>query len=202
MKSLSLIILFLSSLGFAQTAEVKVMIVESDISKTLKIFALKKSEAKEAQIYFFDSTDFKLKNKGIILRARHKINDPDDVTIKFRPCTQDDLEVEVDYSAKASVESCSLTLKTKKLFPGEIDELLPVSASKLRSIGPIQSYKWKVEGFSFEVWQFKGKEILEVSKKVDLEEASNTLSEIQKLLKSNKIKTSNSQTKTEFAFSN
>ncbi len=108
----------------ADAVEIKATIEPRQIAKALSYFGVTEARAEKRVIYFFDTADLALFKSGLILRARRKIGQPHDTTVKFRPVRTEDIpskwhkdkgfKIEADASEKTFVRSASLTRDAAK----------------------------------------------------------------------------------------
>lgn len=108
----------------AEAVEIKATIHTQQVKAALARYHLDASNDEERYIYFFDTPKLDLFKIGIIARARRKVGDEHDSTIKFRPINPDTVsshwrkysgfKIEADASAKGIVVSGSLTMPVEK----------------------------------------------------------------------------------------
>lgn len=190
------LLLVLGSNSWAMDAEVKISLDPNQLKPALSAFGMKEKDGEEGDIYFFDTQDLMLFKKGIIFRARVR-GDRSDVVVKIRPCDDDKLERELDYSATKQVISCTFETSLEKkhmdrvlrekwsikdLFSKKLiaaaNSRVALDWSQLKIRGPIASQKWKRGDLSLELWVHEAGEFLEVSQKVDAQKAPTTLAEL------------------------
>jgi len=68
-----------------QGVELKVTVSERKERAAARAFGLDPKEGERRRIFFFDTLDLALFNKGLVLRAREVKNGKDDSTVKIRP---------------------------------------------------------------------------------------------------------------------
>ncbi len=110
--------------------ELKITVKSNQIDKARAGLKLVASQAERREVFFYDTHELALFERGVILRARKKLGAKDDSTVKLRPLTAGEVEkswfamdgfkCEVDSFGNKSVESCSLTSPQDS---GEIDEV-------------------------------------------------------------------------------
>lgn len=108
----------------ANAVEIKATIAPRQIAKALATFGVSEKHAETRIIWFYDTLDLKLFKAGVILRARRKIGQTHDATVKFRPVQPDDIaarwhkdqgfKFEADATQKMFVRSASLTRDVPK----------------------------------------------------------------------------------------
>lgn len=108
--------------------EVKVGVPASSIARALQALELKEAQGEARTVWFYDTPVLELFDKGIILRSRHGVGEPDDTTVKLRPMDASKADpswssvkgfkCEQDRTARQLVTSCSLTRAAKR---GAID---------------------------------------------------------------------------------
>src|SRR5262245_49057611 len=65
--------------------EIKATIPTHQVRNTLRAHGLDQNNDDERYIYFFDTPELDLLSAGIVVRARRRIGDQHDTTVKFRP---------------------------------------------------------------------------------------------------------------------
>jgi len=113
------------------SVELKMTVPDGEIRSTLRAMKLDVLDAQLRQVYFFDTPDLELFNKGIVLRARRIQNSDHDCVVKLRPVVpgnisarwrnSPDLTIEVDVVGGKAI--CSASLKTTRR-PARIEEVL------------------------------------------------------------------------------
>jgi hypothetical protein len=158
--------------------EIKVTLAESDTTRAQRVFRLAARDPSEREVYFFDTGDLALKQAGVILRARHIKDAPDDTTVKIRPLASEDVEsqwfdregfkCEEDWVGSKHISSCSFSRSpdhpiedtvegdnsVKKLFSDSQEGFLADYASEipwsdLRVLGPTDARVWKLKTSGF-----------------------------------------------------
>ncbi|MFM2153600.1 MAG: hypothetical protein RL199_2035 [Pseudomonadota bacterium] len=114
----------------AGQTELKVSIRPDQLKAAVRTLGLTDAKAEARSIYFYDTKDLSLFERGLILRARKVKHGADDSTVKMRPLVSSKVDkewfglrgfkCEEDRTGKRSVESCSLT---EEQDPGEIDDV-------------------------------------------------------------------------------
>lgn len=107
-----------------EAVEIKATIPHHQVRKALKNYRLDQNNDDERYIYFFDTPELDLFQEGIVIRARRRIGDQHDTTMKFRPVDPNGVsedwrrfagfKIEADASEKGVVKSASLTMPVKK----------------------------------------------------------------------------------------
>ena len=157
----------------AEGVELKVTVSEQKEQAAAEAFGLDPAAGERRRIFFFDTIDLALFQKGLVLRAREVKNGKDDSTVKLRPVDPQRLDpkwqrlkgfkIEADGvgdkltpSASLSVEQGQGEIKAvenrlraiDKLFSPEQEELLnsrvPVNFKTLQVLGPVDALRWKV----------------------------------------------------------
>jgi hypothetical protein len=114
-----------------ESVELKFTVPDGEIRSTLRSMHLDLLDTQLRQVYFFDTPDLELFNKGVVLRARRIQNANHDCVVKLRPVvpgnisarwrSNPNLKIEVDIVAGAPVCSASLTTLRR---PRRIEEVL------------------------------------------------------------------------------
>ena len=157
-----------------QGVELKVTVSEQKEQAAADAFGLDPSAGERRRIFFFDSIDLALFQKGLVLRAREVKGGKDDSTVKLRPVDPKKLDVKwhrlkgfkieadgvgdkLTPSASLSVEQGDGEIKAvekrlraiDKLFSPEQEELLnlrvPVTFKTLLVLGPVDALRWNVK---------------------------------------------------------
>lgn len=107
-----------------EAVEIKATIPTHQVRNALKRHGLDQNNDDERYIYFFDTPDLNLFNEGVVVRARRRIGDQHDTTVKLRPVNPKTVsedwrrfagfKIEADASEKGVVKSASLTLPVRK----------------------------------------------------------------------------------------
>ena len=90
--------------GGADTVELKVTVPVSDRSKGAAALGIDPLAGEIRQVYFFDTPDLALNQKGVVVRARRVQRKGDDSVVKLRPVVPDDLPPELRMSDNFGVE--------------------------------------------------------------------------------------------------
>jgi hypothetical protein len=158
----------------ASQVELKITLAPGQIDAARAALKLSSGAAEKRAVYFYDTQQLDLFNRGVILRARKMIGDDDDSTVKIRPLgaaqvakswfSMDGFKCEIDRVGAKSVESCSLTARQDK---DEIDDVAAAERSidklysdaqerllgdygmvpswkSLRALGPVKAQVWHV----------------------------------------------------------
>jgi hypothetical protein len=141
-----------------QGVELKVTVSEQKEQAAARAFGLDPKTGERRRIFFFDTVDLALFNKGLVLRAREVKNGQDDSTVKIRPIDPQTLadkwhrlkgfKIEADGVGGKLIRSASLSVEQrddeikaiesgvraiKKLFSAEqellLAEMSPVSVN-------------------------------------------------------------------------
>jgi hypothetical protein len=109
-------------IGDADSVELKLTIPESDQRSAVEALDMDPLDAELRQVYFFDTPELSLFEKGVVVRARRVQNKGDDSVVKLRPVVpgelpeplrdSDNLVVEVDAMPGGFV--CSASLKHER----------------------------------------------------------------------------------------
>lgn len=104
--------------------EIKATIEQKQIAKAMRYLGVTDASGEKRVIVFFDTPDLQMFKSGLILRARRKIGQQHDSTIKFRPLLPEDISAkwhkmsgfkfEADATAKTFARSASLTCDVAK----------------------------------------------------------------------------------------
>jgi hypothetical protein len=107
-----------------EAVEIKATIPNHQVRNALRLHGLDQNNDDERYIYFFDTPDLSLFSQGVVVRARRRIGDQHDTTVKLRPVdpsiVSEDwrrfagFKIEADSSEKGIVKSASLTLPVQK----------------------------------------------------------------------------------------
>jgi hypothetical protein len=94
----------LSSIGQADSVELKLTVPLADRSRAGAALAVDPIDAQIRQVYFFDTPDLALDRKGVVVRARRVQKKGDDSVVKLRPVVPADLPSEVRESTSFGIE--------------------------------------------------------------------------------------------------
>ena len=107
-----------------ETVEIKATIPTPQVQKALKRHGLDQNNDDERYVYFFDTPDLDLFQAGLVVRARRRIGEQHDTTVKRRPVDPQSVsedwrkfegfKIESDASEKGVVKSASLTMTVRK----------------------------------------------------------------------------------------
>jgi hypothetical protein len=107
-----------------ETVEIKATIPTHQVRNALKGHGLDQNNDDERYIYFFDTPELDLFQAGIVVRARRRIGEQHDTTVKRRPVDPNSVsedwrkfagfKIESDASEKGVVKSASLTMPVRK----------------------------------------------------------------------------------------
>jgi hypothetical protein len=86
------------------TVELKLTVPESDHGAVVTALGLDPLDAQIRQVFFFDTPDLALNQRGVVVRARRVQQKGDDSVIKLRPVVPSDLRADVRRSAAFGVE--------------------------------------------------------------------------------------------------
>ena len=111
-------------LGLVETAdsvELKVTLPESEHRSAITALGLDPLQAQIRQVFFFDTPDLQLQQRGIAVRARRIQGRSGDSVVKLRPIVPNDLPEDIRRSASMNVEVdampggyvCSASMKGK-----------------------------------------------------------------------------------------
>jgi hypothetical protein len=111
----------LGLIASADSVELKVTLPESEHRSAIGALGLDPLEAEIRQVYFFDTPDLQLQQKGVAVRARRIQGRSGDSVVKLRPVVPDDLPEDIRRSAGMNVEVdampggyvCSASMKGK-----------------------------------------------------------------------------------------
>ena len=95
---------FLGLIDGADSVELKLTVPDEDRRSTVVALDLDPLDAYLRQVFFFDTPDLALNQKGIVARARRTQGDPDDSVIKLRPVVPQELPDDVRSSKTFVVE--------------------------------------------------------------------------------------------------
>ena len=120
----------LGLMGGADSVELKLTLPEADQRSTVQALGLDPLDAHIRQVFFFDTPDLALNDRGVVVRARRIQGKKEhDSVVKLRPVVPDELPsqlrespnlvVEVDAAPGAHV--CSASMKGK-VGPGDVAE--------------------------------------------------------------------------------
>ena len=94
----------LSLIKGADTVELKLTVPVSDRSKGASALGVDPLDGQIRQVYFFDTPDLTLYQKGLVVRARRVQRKGDDSVVKLRPVVPDELPAELRDSPNFGVE--------------------------------------------------------------------------------------------------
>ena len=94
----------LSLLGGADSAELKLTVPEEHHRSTVAALGMDPLEAQIRQVYFFDTPDLTLNERGVVVRARRVQGRADDSVVKLRPVVPGELPADVRESKTMVVE--------------------------------------------------------------------------------------------------
>jgi hypothetical protein len=120
--------------GHADSVELKLTVPDSERRATVAGLGMDPLEAQIRQVFFFDTPDLRLNQRGVVVRARRVQGRGDDTVVKLRPIVPDELPpsvrkakgmvVEVDampggYVCSASFKGALDTPQVKQVAAGE-----------------------------------------------------------------------------------
>ena len=88
----------------ADTVELKLTVPVSDRSKSATALGVDPLDAQIRQVYFFDTPDLALNQRGLVVRARRVQQKGDDSVVKLRPVVPEELPKELRRSPNFGVE--------------------------------------------------------------------------------------------------
>ena len=94
----------LALIGDADSVEMKLTLLLSDRSRAGEALGVDPLEGKMRQVYFFDTPDLALNQRGLVVRARRVQGRGDDSVVKLRPVVPGELPEEVRLSPNFGVE--------------------------------------------------------------------------------------------------
>jgi hypothetical protein len=104
--------------------EIKVTVPDHQVDEALHRYGLTVDNDEERYVYFFDTPELALFERGLIARARRTVGDAHDSTVKFRPAVPGEIptrwraipgfKLEADASETGAVKSASLTMPVAK----------------------------------------------------------------------------------------
>jgi hypothetical protein len=94
----------LDLLGGADSVELKLTVPESDQRPALEALGIDPLEAQIRQVFFFDTPDLALNQRGVVVRARRVQGRGDDSVVKLRPVVPTDLPASLRRSSSFGVE--------------------------------------------------------------------------------------------------
>jgi hypothetical protein len=107
-----------------EAVEIKATIPTHEVRNALRRHGLGQNNDDERYIYFFDTPELDLFKIGVVVRARRRIGDQHDTTVKLRPVDPKTVsedwrrfagfKIEADSSEKGVVKSASLTMPVRK----------------------------------------------------------------------------------------
>jgi hypothetical protein len=171
--------------GQAAVTEYKVLAEAGSWARVVKAYGLGLPDRRR-DIYFYDTPELALYQRGLVLRARADSGKNGDTTVKLRPApgvipaavaSDEGFKCEYDRTQKGAVYACSLTNKEpnaeiaavaagtekpEKIFSGLQAAWAGNDAwAGLKTLGPIKSSSWEaqcpvLETLSFERWDLPG----------------------------------------------
>jgi hypothetical protein len=154
--------------------EVKLTLKTAEIDRAIDAFGLDPAKATRRSIWFYDTADLSLFDRGLILRSRRGSKRQSDTTIKIRPLgggrvdsewlEQPGFKCEEDRVGERAISSCSYSISrdpqeidaagegevgVKKLFTNDQERFAEqyskaVPWRSLVPLGPIATQAWKV----------------------------------------------------------
>ena len=94
----------LAAIGEADSVELKLTVPLADRSRAGEALGVDPLDGQIRQVYFFDTPDLALNQKGLVVRARRVQQKGDDSVVKLRPVVPADLPSEVRLSENFGVE--------------------------------------------------------------------------------------------------
>jgi hypothetical protein len=88
----------------ADSVELKLTVPVSDRSRGAAALGVDPLDAQIRQVYFFDTPELTLNNKGVVVRARRVQQKGDDTVVKLRPVVPNELPAELRRSPNFGVE--------------------------------------------------------------------------------------------------
>jgi hypothetical protein len=88
----------------ADSVELKLTVVDSDIASTVPRLGMDPLEARIRQVFFFDTPDLRLDRAGVVVRARRIQGREDDTVVKLRPVVPSELRARLGDSSGVTVE--------------------------------------------------------------------------------------------------
>jgi hypothetical protein len=88
----------------ADSVELKLTVPASDRTSGAAALAVDPLDSQIRQVYFFDTPDLKLYEKGLVVRARRVQQKADDTVVKLRPVVTKELPAELRRSSNFGVE--------------------------------------------------------------------------------------------------
>ena len=88
----------------SDSVELKLTVPESEHSSTVAALAIDPLDAQIRQVFFFDTPDLTLYERGVVVRARRVQKKGDDSVVKLRPVVPDELSSELRDSPNFGVE--------------------------------------------------------------------------------------------------
>jgi hypothetical protein len=109
----------LDLMGQADSVELKLTLPENDRQHAMNALGVDPLDAQIRQVYFFDTPELSLYERGVVVRARRSQGRPDDSVVKLRPIVPSELPSRVRESKLLTVEVdampgahvCSASLK-------------------------------------------------------------------------------------------
>jgi hypothetical protein len=94
----------LSAIGAADSVELKLTVPLSDRSRAGEALGVDPLDGEIRQVFFFDTPDLALNQRGLVVRARRVQRKGDDSVVKLRPVVPEELPSEVRLSDNFGVE--------------------------------------------------------------------------------------------------
>lgn len=94
----------LAAIGDADSVELKLTVPLSDRSRAGAALGVDPLDGKIRQVYFFDTPELALNERGLVVRARRVQQRGDDSVVKLRPVVPNELPAEVRLSPNFGVE--------------------------------------------------------------------------------------------------
>ena len=88
----------------ADTVELKLTVPDSALRSTVTALGMDPLDAQIRQVFFFDTPDLALNERGVVVRARRVQNKGDDSVVKLRPVVPDELPAKIRASEGFGVE--------------------------------------------------------------------------------------------------
>jgi hypothetical protein len=129
----------------ADSVELKVTVPESDQYSVAAALGVDPLEAQIRQVYFFDTPDLSLNERGVVLRARRVQGKSGDCAVKLRPLTPRTLSKRERKSSGFTVEldampGCDVCSGTMKRSVGNMDVRQVVAGTRpLGALSPRSS---------------------------------------------------------------
>jgi hypothetical protein len=88
----------------ADSVELKLTVPDSDLRSTVAALGMDPLEAQIRQVFFFDTPDLRLNERGVVVRARRVQQKGDDSVVKLRPVVPSELPGKLRKSPSFGVE--------------------------------------------------------------------------------------------------